>query len=119
MSQGGRRSCEQDLLRLYGRCPDAPGFLNLFPGIWTGDHPPRKYYTPRLSKIKDVFVLKEPTNNAKVRERDFVCFAYFVGKGVLPLQETRLYCQNLRRIKLLKTCSSQDLNQPLCSTICT
>ena len=113
MSQGGMVLLRTGLNVALGRCPDAPGFLNLFPGNWTGDHPPRKYYTPRLSKIKDVFVLKEPTNNAKVRERDFVCFVFFVGKGVLPLQETRLYRQNLRRIKLLKTCSSQDLNQPL------
>jgi hypothetical protein len=41
-----------------GLCPDAPGFPNLFPGIWTGDHPPRKYYTPRLTKVKDIFVFK-------------------------------------------------------------
>jgi hypothetical protein len=26
---------------------------------------PGKYYTPRLSKVKDIFVLKEPTKYAK------------------------------------------------------
>jgi hypothetical protein len=26
---------------------------------------PRKYYNPRLSKVKDIFVLKEPTKYAK------------------------------------------------------
>jgi len=32
------------------------------------------------SLYKDIFVLKEPTNDAKVRERDFVCFASFASR---------------------------------------
>ncbi len=47
---------ETGLNEARGRCPDAPGFFNIFPGIWTGDHPPRKYHTPRLSKVKDIFI---------------------------------------------------------------
>jgi hypothetical protein len=34
----------------------------------------------RLSKVNDIFVLKKPTNNAKVHKRDFVCFVSFAGK---------------------------------------
>jgi len=49
----------------HGRCPDAPGFFNLFPGIWTGDHPPRRYYTPRLSKVKEFLLIEMPTKYAK------------------------------------------------------
>jgi len=41
---------------------------------------PGKYYTPRFSKVKDIFVLTDPTNDAKVRERAFVClFRVFRG----------------------------------------
>lgn len=79
------RSCEQDLERLYGRCPDAPGFLNLFPGIRTGAHPPKIKYTSTFQSVKGIFCLKEPTNDAKVHERDFVCFACFVGDGNIPI----------------------------------
>ena len=30
----------------HGRCPDAPGFSNLFPDFRTGDHQPRKILYP-------------------------------------------------------------------------
>ena len=53
-------SCEA-----HGLCPDAPVFFNLFTGFWTGDHPPRKYYTPRLSKVKDILLIELPTKYAK------------------------------------------------------
>jgi len=64
----------------HGRCPDAPVFFNLFPGIWTGAHPPQEILYPTLSKVNNIFVLKEPTNNAKVGEKDFACFASFASR---------------------------------------
>ena len=33
-------------MRLYGLYPDAPVFFNLFPGIWTGAHPPQENTIP-------------------------------------------------------------------------
>ncbi|MBE7546661.1 MAG: hypothetical protein H3C64_02610 [Candidatus Kuenenia stuttgartiensis] len=42
MSQGGVALLKTGLIMALGLCPDAPGFLNLCPGIWTSDHPPNK-----------------------------------------------------------------------------
>ena len=39
----------------HGLCPDAPGFLNLIPGIWTGDHPPTKILYPAPFKGQGYF----------------------------------------------------------------
>ena len=39
----------------HGLCPDAPVFFNLFPGIWTGDHPPRKILYPTPFKGQGYF----------------------------------------------------------------
>ena len=36
----------------HGLCPDAPVFFNLFPGFWTGAHPPRKYYTHAFQRSR-------------------------------------------------------------------
>ncbi|HHT9113467.1 MAG: hypothetical protein HZA47_00995 [Planctomycetes bacterium] len=68
------------LNKAHGRCPDAPGFSTS--SLVFGPVPihPREYYTPRLSKVKDILLIEMPTNDAKVRERDFVCFVFFVGK---------------------------------------
>ena len=37
---------EMGLCEARGLCPDAPVFFNLFPGIWTGAHPPREILYP-------------------------------------------------------------------------
>ncbi len=55
MSQGGMALSKWDRMRLYGLCPDAPGFLNLIPGIWTGAHPPRKILYPTPFKGQGYF----------------------------------------------------------------
>jgi hypothetical protein len=69
-------------MRLYGLCPDAPGFFNLFPGFWTGDHPPRKYYTHAFQRSR-IFLIEMPAKYAKRQEYDFVYFVFFVGKSKL------------------------------------
>ena len=75
---------ETGLNEARGLCPDAPGFLNLIPGIWTSDHPPQENTISHAFQRSKIFLfLKEPTNDAKVRERDFVCFVFFAGKLVL------------------------------------
>ena len=37
---------EMGLCEARGLCPDAPVFFNLFPGIWTGAHPPQENTIP-------------------------------------------------------------------------
>ena len=74
MSQGGGAP-KMGLCEAHGLCPDAPVFFNLFPGIWTGAHPPQESTIPHaFQRSRRFLFLKEPTNDAKVRERDFVCF---------------------------------------------
>ncbi len=55
MSQGGMAFLRTGLNVALGLCPDAPGFLNLFPGIWTGDHPPKKILYPMPYKDQGYF----------------------------------------------------------------
>ena len=71
------------LKEAHGLCPDAPGFLNLIPGIWIGAHPPQENTIPHAFQRSRIFLLREmPTKYAKVRKRDFVCFAFSVGKFI-------------------------------------
>ena len=66
---------------LYGYRPDAPVFFNLFPGIWTGAHPPPENTILHAFQRSRIFLfLKELTYDAKVREKDFACFASFASR---------------------------------------
>jgi len=60
---------------------------------------PGKYYTSRLSKVKDILLREMPTNDAKVREKDFACFVFFVGKLTL------LYIKSKKGMVLLRYCA--------------
>ena len=52
-------------------CPDAPGFFNLFPGIWTSDHPPQKILYPTPFKGQGYFITKTQRHQViKVRLRN-------------------------------------------------
>ena len=80
MSQGGWRSQKWDCVRLvaFVLTPQCFSTSSLVFGPVLIH--PRKYYTPRLSKVKGILLMEMPTNDAKVRERDFVYFVSFVGK---------------------------------------
>ena len=85
---------ETGLNEARGLCPDAPGFLNLIPGIWTSAHPPQENTISHAFQRSKIFLfLKEPTNDAKVRERDFVCFVFFVGKLGLTKNLFLFHCR--------------------------
>ncbi len=52
---------ETGLCEARGRCPDAPVFFNLFPGIWTGDHPPQENTIPHAFQRSRIFFITPPT----------------------------------------------------------
>src|SRR3990172_11096297 len=47
------------LCEARGLCPDAPVFFNLFPGIWTGAHPPQGNTIPHAFQRSRIFLLIE------------------------------------------------------------